>query len=173
MTATPALASNACLAGVLWLFAGVLAVLFVVGDPTGAGVSELIVGIAAGLAWPLYQATGDVDQLRLRRIVPAPAAVQPSLDRAVKSSLGGAAVGAAVLAIAYLVLPADALDVSVVGLAIPTMSALAVTGRFTQLWWWQRQHPGERLLYLSDHEGAWVASQVQPAAAASGAAFGR
>ncbi|MFA9269228.1 MAG: hypothetical protein ACEQSX_00500 [Baekduiaceae bacterium] len=173
MKATPALASNALLAGVLWLFAGVLAVLFAVGGPTGVEGVELIVGIAAGLAWPLYEATGDMDRLRLRRIVPAPAAIQPSVGRAVKLTLGGTAVGAAVLALAYLILPADALDVTVVGLAIPTVSALAVTGRVMQLWWWQREHPGERLLYLSDQEGTWMASQARSAAPAAEAAFGR
>lgn len=122
------------LAGVLWLLAGVLAALFVVRGPAGADGIDVIFGIAAGLAWPLYEVTGDLDRLRLRRIVPAPEAVQPARGRPARFALGVAAAGAAVLAIVYLALPPDALDVSVAGLTVALVFALATTGRAAQLW---------------------------------------
>ncbi len=138
MRATRALKRSCRLAGAFWLFTGVLGALFVVRGPAAGDGVDLVFGLVAGLAWPLYVATGDMDRVRLQRLVPLPEQAELLPDRSARVALGLLALAATVLAVAFAVLPGDALDVSVAGLAVAVTLALATTGRAAQLWWWER-----------------------------------
>lgn len=173
MNATPAFTRSCWLAGALWLFAGVLTALFVVRGPADADGIDMLFGLAAGLGWPLHVATGDMDRVRLQRIVPLPETAQLVPGHSIRFALGMVAVAAAALTVAFAVLPGDAVDISVSGLAVAVTLALATTGRAAQLWWWEQRHPGQRLFDVRDGPRAWVASGALPVASEAEMAFGQ
>ena len=172
MKAMRALTSSCRLAGASWLFAGILGAMVLVRGPAAGDGFDLVFGLAAGLAWPLYVATGDMDRVRLQRIGPLPDTAELLPGPSARFVLGLLVLVATLLAAAFAFLPGDALDISVAGLAVGVTLAPAATGRPAQLWWWERRHPGQRLFDVSDGDDTWVASGTVRTVSDAELAFG-